>query len=190
MPLTFTAHMVIHVTLVAVAAPLIALAVAGTAADPVRRMPHVLAPLPISLIELVVVWGWHAPVLHEAAHHQAAAFIVEQASFLAAGVLLWVAAIGGEREQRRARAGGGVAALLLTFMHMTLLGALFALSVRPLYRHAGPIDAARAVADQQLGGVIMLLVGGSVYLAGGLWLTMIALRPRVPPAVPAPERTA
>jgi putative membrane protein len=50
-------------------------------------------------------------------------------------------------------------------MHMTLLGALFALPPRPLYAHAG------SLADQHLGGVIMLLVGGASYLAGGLWLT-------------------
>jgi putative membrane protein len=189
MPLTFTTHMTMHVTLVAVVAPLIALAVAGTAIDPVRRIPRVLAPVPISLIELVVVWGWHVPALHEAARHQAAVFAVEQASFLASGALLWMAAIGGDREQRRARAGSGIAALLLTFMHMTLLGALFALSSRPLFGHAGATDAGRAVADQQLGGVIMLLVGGSVYLAGGLVLTKIALRPPVLPAEPVAERS-
>lgn len=189
MPLTFTAHMTIHVTLVAVVAPLIALAIAGTGADPVRRLPRLLAPLPISLIELIVVWGWHAPALHEAARHQATVFVLEQATFLGAGALLWIAALGGDREQRQARAGSGVAALLLTFMHMTLLGALFAMSGRPLFGHVASSDAASAVADQQLGGVVMLLVGGSVYLAGGLWLTRVALHPGLARAASAPERS-
>jgi putative membrane protein len=46
-----------------------------------------------------------------------------------------------------------------------------------MFRHAGGAGAPGAVADQQLGGVIMLLVGGAVYLAGGLWLTAVAMRP-------------
>jgi putative membrane protein len=102
---------------------------------------------------------------------------------------LWVAAIGGDREQRRARAGAGIVALLLTSMHMTLLGALFALAGRPLFHHAGASSVAAAVADQQRGGVIMLLVGGASYLAGGLWLTAVALRPAVRNVLPARERS-
>jgi len=187
---TFAAHMTMHVTVVAVAAPLVALAIAGTPVDPVPRIPRVLAPIPISLIELVVIWAWHAPALHEVARHHWLAFVVEQVSFFGAGTLLWVAAIGGDDAQRRVRAGGGVAALLLTSMHMTLLGALFALADRPLYQHVGSADAQSAVADQQLGGVIMLLVGGAAYLAGGLLLTMVALRPAPSPVAPARERPA
>jgi putative membrane protein len=174
---SFAAHMTMHMTVVALAAPLIALSLAGTRADPVARMPRALAPIPMSLIELVIVWTWHLPALHEAARHRPDAFVLEQASFLAAGALLWLAATGGNREQRRLRAGAGVAALLFTSMHMTLLGALFALAGRALFEHAGAASGAAAIADQQLGGVIMLLVGGASYLAGGLWLTAVALRP-------------
>jgi putative membrane protein len=186
---SFAAHMTMHVVVVAVAAPLMALALAGTSLDPVRAMPRLLVPIPISLIELVVVWAWHAPALHQAARQETEAFLLEQASFLAAGALLWVAALGGDREQRRVRAGAGVAALLFTSMHMTLLGALFALAGRPLFQHAGASSAAVAVADQQLGGVVMLLVGGAAYLAGGLWLTAVALRPALRNALPIKERS-
>jgi putative membrane protein len=65
---------------------------------------------------------------------------------------------------------------------MTLLGALFALANRPLFQH-GPESASRlsALADQHLGGAIMLLVGGASYLAGGLWLTAVMLRPQIAP---------
>jgi putative membrane protein len=173
---SFAAHMTLHIAIVAVAAPLLALAIAGTRADPVRVMPHVVAPILASMIELVVVWAWHVPALHQAARQQAAAFALEQASFIAAGVLLWIAAVGGDHEQRRRRAGAGIVALLFTSMHMTLLGALFALTSRPLFQH-GPSSAGLApVADQHLGGVIMLLIGGASYLLGGLWLTSVVLR--------------
>ena len=61
-------------------------------------------------------------------------------------------------------------------MHMTLLGALLALTPRPLYAHAGGSRGLTPLEDQHLGGAIMLLVGGLSYLAGGLWLTAGLLR--------------
>jgi putative membrane protein len=177
---SFAAHMSMHIAVVAVAAPLIALAIAGTPGDPVRAMPGLLAPIPASMIELVVVWAWHVPVLHHAARHQSWALLSEQGSFIAAGVLLWISALGGTIEQRRLRAGAGIFGLLFTSMHMTLLGALFALANRPLFQHgnesASPLSL---LADQHLGGAIMLLVGGVSYLAGGLWLTAVMLRSQV-----------
>lgn len=174
---SFAAHMTMHMMVVAVAAPLVALGLAGTAADPVRVMPRLFAPIPASMIELVIVWSWHAPALHHAARHATHMLLLEQASFLTAGLLLWLAVLGGNREDQRVRGGAGVVALLFTSMHMTLLGALFALANRPLFAHAptGPAGLPPLV-DQQLGGTIMLLVGGASYLAGGLWLTASLLR--------------
>jgi putative membrane protein len=185
---SFAAHMSMHIAVVAMAAPLLSLTMAGTVADPVRSMPRVMAPIPASLIELVVIWAWHVPALHHAARHETGAFVLEQATFVAAGVLLWTSAIGGDREQRRLRAGSGVVALLFTSMHMTLLGALFALANRPLFEPASSLDASQ-VADQQLGGVIMLLVGGASYLLGGLWLTAAALRSGSVPSTGPQELT-
>lgn len=173
---SFAAHMTVHIAVVAVAAPTLAIAIAGTNLDPVRRRPRFVSPLVASILEFVIVWAWHAPAWHDAARQQTGLFVLEQASFAVAGVGLWIAALGGDPDERRIRAGGGVAALLFTSMHMTLLGALFALANRPLFRHPAATDLSR-VADQQLGGVIMLLVGGAAYLAGGLWLTATALRP-------------
>jgi putative membrane protein len=177
---SFTAHMTMHMAVVAVAAPLMALAVSGGQIDPARAMPRLFAPIAASMIELVVVWAWHVPALHHAARHQTGALVLEQGSFLLAGLLLWIAAFGGTREQHRLRAGAGVVALLFTSMHMTLLGALFALANRPLFQHAATETAiVSALTDQHLGGAIMLLVGGASYLAGGLWLTGGMLRSEI-----------
>jgi putative membrane protein len=173
---SFAAHMTRHITVVAIAAPLIAMAIAGTRLDPVRAMPRLVSPIPASMIELVVVWGWHLPVMHQAARHDTVPFVLEQGSFALAGVLLWIAALGGDAKQLRERAGAGIVALLFTSMHMTLVGALFALATRPLFQQMPPMASPSIVTDQQLGGVIMLLVGGLSYLAGGLWLTAVALR--------------
>jgi putative membrane protein len=185
---SFAAHMTMHMAVVAVAAPLLALAVAGTAGDPVRVMPRLFAPIAASIVELVVVWAWHAPALHHAARQEAWALVLEQGTFLTAGFFLWIAAIGGNCTERRLRAGAGVVALLFTSMHMTLLGALFALANRPLFQHAPDAPATLAsLADQHLGGAIMLLVGGASYLLGGLWLTAGVLRPQVAAGIERPE---
>jgi putative membrane protein len=158
---SFAAHMTMHMLVVAVAAPLVALAVSG------RARAQWLAPVPMSIVELIVVWAWHAPALHHAARHQYAALALEQAMFFIAGLLVWVASLR--------KTGPGIVALLLTSMHMTLLGALLALSPRPLYAHAG-LHALTPLDDQHLGGAIMLTAGGAAYLLGGLWLTANLLR--------------
>jgi len=172
---SFAAHMAMHMGVVAVAAPLVALALAGSAHDPTRRRSWLAAPIAASMFELIVVWGWHAPALHQAARLHAAAFVLEQGSFLLAGLLLWLTAAGGGRQRRQAGAGVGVAALLFTSMHMTLLGALLTLATRPLFGHAR-VETAHALADQQLGGALMLIAGGASYLIGGLWLSARMLR--------------
>jgi putative membrane protein len=89
--------------------------------------------------------------------------------FLLAGLLVWLSALGGGDGGGQARRAAGVVALLLTSMHMALLGALLALTPRPLYHQHGKFPA--ALDDQHLGGALMLLAGGLVYLAGGLGLT-------------------
>lgn len=173
---SFSAHMTLHMGVVAIAAPLLSAAIAGSRFDPVRGAPALFAPIPASLLELVVVWSWHAPALHHAARHTAGVMMLEQSMFLGAGLLVWLAALGGGSGLRGNRLGAGIIALLLTSMHMTLLGALLALTPRPLYAHTSGLSLLTPLDDQHLGGAIMLLVGGVSYLAGGLWLTAGLLR--------------
>lgn len=175
---SFASHMLMHMGVVAVAAPLLAAGLAHGACDPAARWPHLFPALPASALEFVVVWGWHAPALHHAARHSGAMLMLEQGSFLAVGLLVWMAALGGNRASRN-RTGAGIAALLMTSMHMTLLGVLLALAGRPLYGHHGPAAFGLApLADQQLGGVLMLVFGGVSYLTGALVLLAGLLRRR------------
>lgn len=172
----FFAHMAMHMGVVAVASPLLALGIAGGRFDPVRRAPWLFAPIPASVLELLVVWGWHAPGLHHAARHHTAGLVAEQGMFLLCGLLVWLSCFGGELPRDRGRSAAGMIGLLLTSMHMTLLGALLALAPRPLYDHAHAPLRLTPLQDQHLGGAIMLVVGGISYLAGGLWLTVSLLR--------------
>jgi putative membrane protein len=179
----FFAHMLMHMGVVAVAAPVLALGVAGGRLDPSRQAPWLFAPIPASILELVVVWAWHAPALHHGARHHTEVLILEQGMFFVAGIFVWLSAFGGDALSRKNRGAAGVVALLLTAMHMTLLGALLALSPRPLYSHPEGLGVLTATDDQHLGGAIMLLIGGVSYLLGGLWLTVRLLRnPLLAPA--------
>lgn len=182
----FLAHMAMHVAVVALAAPVLALAVAGSRWDPSRTWPRLFSPLPASALELVVIWAWHAPALHELARMQLWARTLEQGSFLAVGLLLWLSAFGGAAETRTRRNAAGIGGLLMTSMHMTLLGALLAVAPRSLYshHHAGMFGLS-GLEDQHWGGVLMLLGGGIAYLLGGLYLLWLVMHPRT-----ASERSA
>lgn len=167
-----TLHMAAHMGSVAVAAPLIAYGLAGTGADPATHWPRVFAPLTMSVVELIVVWGWHLPAARALAMSSPAMLAIEQLMFAAAGIGLWSACFGTRDAAHSSRRAVAVIALLWTTMHMTLLGALITLAPRPLYAaggHAAPFGLT-ALGDQQLGGVVMLLVGGGAYLIGGLTL--------------------
>jgi putative membrane protein len=59
---------------------------------------------------------------------------------------------------------------------MTLLGALLALSPRLLFAHPHAVGGLSPLADQHLGGAIMLVAGGIAYLLGGLWLMAEVIR--------------
>jgi putative membrane protein len=164
-------HMAAHMAAVSVAAPLIAIGIGGTRVDPALRWPRAVAPAPMMIVEMLVVWGWHVPAARAFAATHGAGLAIEQGMFAAAGVLLWSACLGA--------GGAGILALLLTTMHMTLLGVLIALAPRILYGAAGtgfPGLALSPLHDQQAGGVIMLLVGGGSYLLGGLALLLRLLR--------------
>jgi putative membrane protein len=178
-PGPFAAHMTMHMGVVAIAAPLLTFAIAGGAHDPVRRYPRLFPPLAASVAELIAVWTWHAPAPHAWARSSSTGLVLEQATFLGSGLWLWLAAFGGDPLQRAERRARGGVALLLTSMHMTLLGALLALPPRPLYAHAHGIahHGLSPLEDQHLGGAIMLVIGGCVYLAGGLLIAAQLLRP-------------
>ncbi|MFN0262251.1 cytochrome c oxidase assembly protein [Tepidamorphus sp. 3E244] len=152
----FTLFMLRHVVTIAIVAPLLVLAAPATF--------HRFAPSPLiaTLLEFAIVWVWHLPALHERAAFSSTIFAGEQVSFLVAGVLLWASVLW---------AGNGLAGaggLLITSMHMTLLGALLTLAPRPLYIATclGPDP----LADQQMGGMVMLAVATPVYLVAGLVL--------------------
>jgi putative membrane protein len=162
----FSPHMLLHLGVIAVAAPLIAGGVRRLMAR-VRGVDlSVGAALAAVLFDMAVVWGWHIPALHESAALGDGAFVLQQASFLGAGLLLWLVALSGGA---RAAAGIGMLSMLFTFMHMAMLGVLIALAPRLLYAPEVCLGAFGfdRLEDQQFGGALMAAGGGLPYLIAG-----------------------
>jgi putative membrane protein len=145
----YAGHMGLHMGVVALAIPLLA---SGLVRAGVGRWP-----LPVlgvaTLLDMVVVWLWHLPGLQGLARSQGWALAAEQASFAGAALLVWVAAHAAPP-------------------HMTLLGVLISLAPRLLHdAHSGAGWPGLApLADQQLGGLLMLAAAGTVYLGAALAL--------------------
>ena len=112
---SFTAGMVAHMGVIAIAAPLLAIGLPDSW-RPGPAMPLTI-PAIASLLELIVVWGWHAPSMRTLAEDSIVGTIVEQASFVTAGILLWVTAFAAPEAPKHAAVGAG--ALFLTSLHMT-----------------------------------------------------------------------
>jgi putative membrane protein len=195
----FWAHMVQHLLLIAVAAPLIvlggpllpllwawprpvrlAMGRARTRARPLLGLAHVASHLPVAFgLHSLALWVWHTPRLYEGALHNGPLHATEHLVLLGTGLLFWWAACGG-----LARAGRGPGAGVLYVFGLaaqcTGLGALIAIASRPWY----PVYAATAPAwglsvmdDQVIAGSIMWVPAGLVYLAYALVLLGAWLRP-------------
>lgn len=156
----FSARVVHHVLLVAVAAPLLA------AALPRLRPGH---PGLAFLVSTAVLWGWHQPAAYDAALADKAIYWLMQATLLASALWFWRAVLASR---------AGIEAVLWSLaglMQMGALGALLTFAPEPLYAvHAlAPLDwGLSPLADQQLGGLIMWVPAMLPYLA------MIALSAR------------
>lgn len=159
-------HMVQHMLLMVVAAPLWVLArplpqwraALGRAADwwwfPVLRAGR--HPMACAGLHAVAIWGWHLPGPYMAAVENNWWHVAEHASFALTAWLFWWAVL-------RARRGGelqAALALLFTLMHTGLLGAVLTFAQAPLYYRES-----RELWDQQLAGLAMWVPGGAAYLA-------------------------
>lgn len=161
-PTSFAAHMSLHMLVVGIGVPVLAAGLALRLRDRGMRVPMIF-PVIASMVDFAVIWLWHTPALHDATRLNPMVLGVEQASFAAAALLVWLVALTGPPL-------AGALELFFTSMHMVLLGALLSLAPRTLYLAMCGPSGITSLADQQLGGAIMLAIGGVVYLGGGLWL--------------------
>lgn len=192
----FSAHMVQHELLMVVAAPLLVLgrplvpwlhaipmssrrAVARVTRNrPFRRGWRVLTyAVTASLIQAVVLWGWHLPRLYDAALGSETIHAMQHVSFLGAALLFWWALLHGRTNH--ARRATAVLYLFATAVHSTLLGALLTFANSPWYSHYQAISPAWGITpleDQQLAGLVMWIPACLSYLVAALLLAAGWLR--------------
>lgn len=186
----FSAHMVQHMLLVLVAAPLLVLSAPGTAllwalsapdrrrlgrwwrrAPAFRAVWHALTrPAVAWLLHAATIWLWHLPGPYQAALADPAVHAAEHASFLAAAGLFWWVVFGGAPRERLHPALG-VFYLFTTALQEGILGALMTFARAPWYPAYAPYTPAWGLTpldDQQLAGLIMWVPAGLVYLAAAL----------------------
>lgn len=155
----FSARVVHHVLLVAVAAPLLADAlIIRAGADGARVLLRLLTLL--VAVHTVIFWAWHAPSAYTLALTMTPVYWAMQASLLVSAILFWAAVLlaGPTR---------AILALLAVTIQMGLLGALLVFSGQPLYPPHFSTTLAFGLdplSDQQLGGLIMWVPASLPYL--------------------------
>ncbi len=178
----FWPHMVQHLLLTVVAAPLIALSAPvatirlalspgprhalAVAARGTRRLRRALgSPHPLLLatgVQIVVLWVWHTPVVYDAAVENAALHLLEHASFLGAAVWFWSEVRATAKRTPRLQALA-TACLGLMIVQGGVLGAGITFAGRSLYDVYDGYGVLSAVEDQQLAGALMWVPPGFVY---------------------------
>jgi putative membrane protein len=185
----FTFHMIEHEIVMAISAPLIVLArpigfllwgLPKRARCGVGRVikasfirsswDRCTGPTSATVIHGVAIWGWHLPLLFDAAVTNTALHRLQHFSFFATAVLFWWAVVW------KSDRGAAAWHLFLTMLHTSLLGALMALAPRVLYiaqTQTASTWGLTPLEDQQLAGMIMWVPAGTVYAA--VAMTMFAL---------------
>ncbi|MBA2577378.1 MAG: cytochrome c oxidase assembly protein [Euzebyaceae bacterium] len=182
-----SAHMVQHLLLLLVAAPLLVLGTPGlplswaltaprrralrrlVAGGGLRRLAASPGWLPAVWAGHVgVMWAWHAPGLYEAALSSPAVHAAEHATMLGTALAFWWTVLAGATRLAR---GGSVVAVWAAAAASGPLGALLVFASRPWYQTYAAVAGDRAaLADQQLAGLLMWVPGGAVYLVAGVAL--------------------
>jgi len=126
-------------------------------------------PFAAWLLHAVALWLWHIPSLFQAALDSDVVHTLQHASFLGSALLFWWAVTNGRH--RVASLGAAVLYMFTTALHSGLLGALITLARQPWYPGYSQTTNAwnlTPLEDQQLGGLIMWIPAGVVYVVAGL----------------------
>jgi putative membrane protein len=179
----FSAHMIQHLVLILGVAPLLAASVPpACVASMQRRVPAWLGrllthPVIVFAVFTLDVWAWHAPPLYEATLRAEGIHVLEHLSFIATAALFWWIALAPRANPAPLPVLARMGYVFVGGIPNTLLGAIitfapavlypsyqFALEQPGLGRALQAQFAITALGDQELGGLLMWVPGGFVYL--------------------------
>lgn len=192
----FSAHMVQHLVLIGVAAPLLVLAEplppmlralprrgrraaarVGRRGGALRRLLQLLVvPGWALLFHLAALWAWHLPGPYQLALRDQGVHVAEHVSFMVTALAFWWAVLRPLRSGRGE--GAAVALAFVAIVQCGVLGALITFASHPWYPAHGL--GARAwgltlLEDQQLAGLLMWVPAGIPYL----WVALLVLARRL-----------
>jgi putative membrane protein len=163
-----------HILLMNVAAPLAAIVLARVVPVGISRWLALA-----SVLQLGLIWFWHAPIAAHGAAHGSASQLAMLLSLFAAAIFFWsavLASVGSSRWR-------AIFALLMTSKLFCLLGVLLTFAPRALYQNVmfcehGDCSLATMLPDQQLAGLMMLIACPATYLLAAViiaasWLNSI-----------------
>lgn len=186
----FSAHMLQHEILILVSAPLIAASHPGATClwaflprhrvgigsvahkmESLRLLRLITAPPTAWVIEAVALWVWHIPALYQATLTSDSVHAMQHLSFFLSALLFWSALYGVGRSVM----DYGTATLYVfgTAAHCSALGALLTFSTviwYPAYLGTTSAWGLTPLQDQQLGGLLMWVPSGVVFVVIGLVL--------------------
>jgi putative membrane protein len=194
----FSAHMVQHELLMLVAAPLLVVGrplalwvwalpqpwrrmIGSFFHHPAWRLPWLIVtgPLAAWLLHALALWLWHIPALFDAALNDPTVHAWQHATFLLTALLFWWSVLGAVTRKEQ---GLALISLFTTMVHTGALGALLTLARTPWYAHyfgTASTFHIDALEDQQLGGLIMWVPAGAIYILCGLVIASKWVKPRV-----------
>ena len=182
--LLFSVHMIQHMLLELVAAPLLlagapitlALRVSsprvrrGLLAVLQSRVVHVISfPVIAWVLFAAVNWGWHFSTLYDQALENELLHYFQHATFLGAALLFWWPAIGADPSPWRLPHPMRLFYLFLAMPQNSFLGVALLQTSTVLYPHYvtnGRTWGPSPLEDQHLGGVLMWVMGDMAFLAG------------------------
>lgn len=197
--LFFFMHMTQHLLLIMVAAPLIWLGAPLLPTmwafrreprrrlgrlfrdgNPVHRVFHFLTGPGVALtLYILVLFLWHYPPLYDAAQGRNWIHDLEHAMFFGAALLFWWPVIHPSGGKRRLSYGAGILYIFPAKIAGFVLGAGLTLSSEPFYDtflESPALWGLSPLGDQQLGGLLMWVVGGLLYIVPLLVLVLMMMR--------------
>jgi len=195
----FAFHMIQHLMLVFVAAPLILIGapllpmlrgipsgvrritvIPGAKSTQVRFLSHQLTnPMIAWTVFVVSLWGWHTPSLYAAALESEAIHILEHVSFIGTALLFWWLVIDPVPFRGRIPYLGRLAYVILALTQSLPLAAMLTFTSKPWYEPyitSGGYWGIDPMTDQQIGGLIMWIGGMVAYFVAVAALFTVAMK--------------
>lgn len=116
---------------------------------------------------LITVAVWHIPVMYDAAQGRTITHDLEHFMFLGTATLFWWPVIHPTGGRRRLSLGKAIPYLLPPLLEAMLIGIVLTFAQSPLYttyQDVAPTWGLSVLDDQQLGGLIMWVPGGLLFL--------------------------